>query len=56
MFGEWTDTDRLPQLSNMNRVRNETKDNTSKDFGTVKWDRNRARGLKPYKLYDHDDY
>jgi hypothetical protein len=40
----------------MNRVGNEAKDDPSKDFGAVKWDRNRARELKPYKLYDHDDY
>jgi hypothetical protein len=40
----------------MNRVGNEAKDDNSKDFETIKWDRHRARGLKPYKFYDHDDY
>jgi len=34
----------------MNRVENKAKDDPSKDFGTVKWDRKRARGLNPYKL------
>jgi hypothetical protein len=37
MFGEWTETDRLPHLiANINQVENEAKDEPLKDFLTVK--------------------
>ena len=35
MFGEWTETGCHTRLRNVNRVGNETNDDTSKDFSTV---------------------
>jgi hypothetical protein len=56
MFGEWTETDRLPHLIMKYRpCRKRSQGRTLKRPLDCEWERTRSRGLKLCKLYDDDD-